>query len=1134
MFDNNNTNTFFGAQAPTISKKSLFGNNNTDGLFNNQYERGGLFENTKTSIGGGLFSNSNQQNNSLFSKIDNNNTSSNLFSNTNTANIFGNNKITNNLFNTQSNPNILLFSNTNSNNNQSIFQTNNNNTIGLKDSTFGIFFNGINIQNNKDNLNFMSITALPDFSYASNEELRLADYEKKQTGNIMKFRINNTSNNKHIIQNDYNSNNFNFSLNNNHPNKNGGGLFNTTTTKNLFGENSTFFFGSNNTSTQTKGIFGNNQTTQENSIFGKINNNQRTNIFGNNTNNNQRTKFFENANNNQGNSLFGSKTSNNIQSGGLFGNSNIFGNNNEKPKEIFDFTNNNTIGNTFFGNNTNTTGGLFGNNNTNSTSGNELFRKNSTRNNNIFGNNLSNNQTGGLFGNNNSNQSGNIFENNTNIIGGGLFGNSQNNNSNQGPFFFGNNRDKKGDIFGNINNNTKGNSIFNNDKNSSFHFSNNNIKTDKLFGNSTNNESSLFNNNNTNTSLLLSKNNTGNINLLDGGIFGIKQNDKENKNKGNNLFGNNTPSLFNNTLNNKTNTIFENANNCSNTSGLFNQKNNSLSHKNKTNINSNSKFNNTNNKQTLSLFGNDNNQQISNNMPNSQDNIFYSDITYEDIVNPINFINIQKTLKLSPEDEILSKSIVDAIQKQKSVEEFLEDLDKKYNNNENTDILSSYGTYLSSSTNYENNQPTLTRKLDVRKNKDSLLNSYINMKNRKLNNEQNNENSIYNKIDLNKSILKINEIYDEYERYKNKFMINNENIQMENSQFEELNLKNKAKMKNIVSDDNTNANNKSTSYINKKEMIGKDEGLFQRNLIEFNKLSNYNISKINKETEDNNEILIKIFKNEKDNKNNNKMLDLIIKFRFPDNEEDNNNNNISKIKLDNINQSIKIKTLKEEIKERIYKELKHNNLDKKYWIEKISLLIPGVFLNDSKKLIDYNLAENDFKIEAFITYNSNSSQNENGLQIKKNQKSHKEIKIKKEINLNKDELVPIDLVPKLTKDGYKCSPSIVELCRKTADELRNVENFKIFNKYGEIEFKEPVNLLGLNLDNQITIEKNLIDTGDKLDYWAIYKLFNFKTKENGLKKHKIDLEKYGGNFLYYKNNELAWEYNGKKEKVGKN
>ena len=81
-----------------------------------------------------------------------------------------------------------------------------------------------------------------------------------------------------------------------------------------------------------------------------------------------------------------------------------------------------------------------------------------------------------------------------------------------------------------------------------------------------------------------------------------------------------------------------------------------------------------------------------------------------------------------------------------------------------------------------------------------------------------------------------------------------------------------------------------------------------------------------------------------------------------------------------------------------------------------------------------------------------------------------------------NDLVPINLVPILTKEGYKCSPSIMELTRKTASELRNVENFKIFNKYGEVEFKEPDNLLGLNLDNQVTIENNLIDTGDKLNY----------------------------------------------------
>ena len=527
-------------------------------------------------------------------------------------------------------------------------------------------------------------------------------------------------------------------------------------------------------------------------------------------------------------------------------------------------------------------------------------------------------------------------------------------------------------------------------------------------------------------------------------------------------------------------------------------------------------------------------------MLNTNNQTLYSDLTYEDIVNPINYINDQKTLKLTPEDEILSKSIVEAVQKQKSVEEFLDDLDKKYKStenvvNENNDLLASYGTYLSSSTDYESNQSSLKRNLNVRKNNDNLSKSYINMIYRNWNKEQNNEISSINKIRLNNSILKINEIYDEYERNKNKYMNNNENMQLAKSRFEELNQNNKAKIENISYDNNFN---KSISYINRNEMIGKDESLYHRNLMEFNKLSNYYLTS-NYEKDDNNDIFIMNFKNEKDNrnKNNNQMLDLIIKYRLPGNGDENSNKNNSIIHLKNVNQSIKIQTLREEIKSRIYNELKLKSLDKNYSIENISLSIPGMFLSDNKKLIDYNLTENDFNIQAYITYNSIKPKNKKDLQIKKNnniQNNKREIKIKKEINVNEEELVPIDLVPKLTKEGYKCSPTIMELSRKTAYELRNVENFKIFNKYGEVQFKEPVNLLGLNLDNQVTIEKNLIDTGDKLDYWAIYKLYNFLAEGNSLIKHKKNLEKYGGNFLYYKNNEIVWEYNGKKSKVGKN
>ena len=139
--------------------------------------------------------------------------------------------------------------------------------------------------------------------------------------------------------------------------------------------------------------------------------------------------------------------------------------------------------------------------------------------------------------------------------------------------------------------------------------------------------------------------------------------------------------------------------------------------------------------------------------------------------------------------------------------------------------------------------------------------------------------------------------------------------------------------------------------------------------------------------------------------------------------------------------------------------------------------------------------------------------------IKKNHKDEKTI--------NENELVPINLVPILTKEGYKCIPSIMELSRKTENELKNVENFKIFNKYGEVVFKEPINLIGLNLDNQVTIEKDLIDTGDKLNYWSIFKLYNIKVKENGISRHKDELKKCGGEFLSYKNNELIWEYKGK-------
>ena len=156
-----------GAAAPTTPVKtiSLFGNssNTGGGLFNQQ---GGttLFGNNNNNPTGGLFSNNNQSNNSLFSNIPNT-TSNNLFSTTSNGN------------------NTFPFGNS-TNNGNSFFQNNNNNATQSKNCSVGYQFKGNNILEKNTNSTFMSIFSLPEFNHASNEEMRLADYEQRMTGKL--------------------------------------------------------------------------------------------------------------------------------------------------------------------------------------------------------------------------------------------------------------------------------------------------------------------------------------------------------------------------------------------------------------------------------------------------------------------------------------------------------------------------------------------------------------------------------------------------------------------------------------------------------------------------------------------------------------------------------------------------------------------------------------------------------------------------------------------------------------------------------------------------------------------------------------------------------------------------------------
>ena len=125
-------------------------------------------------------------------------------------------------------------------------------------STIGYNFNGVNIQEKNGNAIYMSIIFLPEFSYASYEELRLADYEKEETGNIEKYKI-------------------------------------------------IDFSGINYENTQRKTIL-------ENDDFGEISISSNTNNLFGNTNNPGKTTLFGSNNQNSG-GLFGT---NNQNSGGLF------------------------------------------------------------------------------------------------------------------------------------------------------------------------------------------------------------------------------------------------------------------------------------------------------------------------------------------------------------------------------------------------------------------------------------------------------------------------------------------------------------------------------------------------------------------------------------------------------------------------------------------------------------------------------------------------------------------------------------------------------------------------------------------------------------------------------------------------
>ena len=660
----------------------------------------------------------------------------------------------------------------------------------------------------------------------------------------------------------------------------------------------------------------------------------------------------------------------------------------------------------------------------------------------------------------------------------------------------------------------------------------------------------------------LEKKTTGNLQFYKIRNTSIKENifSEENNNINNNTF-NYENNLFNNdNFYNKQSTLFRNNNkinfNCNNEKNIFAQKpditkspfafliNNNTNnnfivnypHKQENSIFSSNNKNiyeiKLNNNQNYFSFQNNNtinpnqkyyfpsqsniiNNNNKENFLNNQINLYKK--SNEKISEPLNNLDIDID-KLFSKKEKLSKALNEAIKKEKTVKDFLLDLENEYksssekiNINENDDNTNKDNGISLSKKNFNFN----FNKNKYYRNDFSYLTPHTSTKEipcYKMELDLNEDNNVLNYN--NNSCSKIKKIYNDYEKIKNDF--NKKNF-LGNKTYQKAleNIENNKKFKYDNQFSKTFSNGfpkfKSQNNFNGEQnenglLLGRNEKLYEQNLMKIEKLSLNNINNNNDEIN---------FKFENDNKlnhslNNNllnkslsdslsnyklndslstisrQFVDLIIEYNLPEGK-----NKYNELYLNDIDQLMTVKSLKEEITQKITKILCNDNYQN-YSIEKITLLIPTEFLKDEENLIHYHLRSNNYTIQAIIKY--------------------------------KKKLIHQKFAPKLDKPGYKCIPSISDLQQKTSEELKSINNFIIYNKYGQVKFKEPINLLGVNLNEEIVIEKNMIETGDKLDYWTEFKIYEFIEDENNISKLKEKISQNNGKFISYKDKELIWEY----------
>jgi uncharacterized ubiquitin-like protein YukD len=158
---------------------------------------------------------------------------------------------------------------------------------------------------------------------------------------------------------------------------------------------------------------------------------------------------------------------------------------------------------------------------------------------------------------------------------------------------------------------------------------------------------------------------------------------------------------------------------------------------------------------------------------------------------------------------------------------------------------------------------------------------------------------------------------------------------------------------------------------------------------------------------------------------------------------------------------LKLKDLKIQIVDYLkekYKSFKKINTNSFILMKKYSLL------KDSNTLSESDVKDGDIihilLKENFSSFNQPGVGSDDNKEVSskrnsnlKESPSRKESRTEKKTKKSKNELAPIDKLPTLTKVGYKTIPDFPTICRMSLDELENVENFTIYNDYGEIKFE---------------------------------------------------------------------------------